>query len=107
MGTIIRKDNNLIIKEAREAFKGQWGNVFFTLLGSSILYIVLVLLSLLVSLLPALLALILVEISGKLGYIIMILCIPLALIGWAFVVLWLIMVLTFRGRFWIAYKCDH
>lgn len=36
METTIRKNNDQIIKEAREAFKGQWGNVFLALLLSTL-----------------------------------------------------------------------
>jgi uncharacterized membrane protein len=36
METAIRKNNDQIIKEAREAFKGQWGNVFLAFLLSSL-----------------------------------------------------------------------
>jgi uncharacterized membrane protein len=37
METAIRKNNDQIIKEAREAFKGQWGNVFLAFLLSILL----------------------------------------------------------------------
>lgn len=36
METVIRKNNDQIIKDAREAFKGQWGNVFLALILSSL-----------------------------------------------------------------------
>lgn len=36
METAIRKNNDQIIKEAREAFKGQWGNVFLAFLLSTL-----------------------------------------------------------------------
>lgn len=89
METTLRKNNDQIIKEAREAFKGQWGNVFLAFL-----------LSTLVSTAIGLgVSLILVTIHYVLHFIFSyrlmeLFQVILIIIG---AVLWLI----FQGRFWI------
>ncbi|MEY4603355.1 MAG: hypothetical protein RIT43_647 [Bacteroidota bacterium] len=89
METAIRKSNDQIIKEAREAFKGQWGNVFLAFLLSTLVSAAF---GLGVSLI---LALIYNVLDFVFSYRLMeLLVVILIIIG---VILWLI----FQGRFWI------
>jgi uncharacterized membrane protein len=89
METAIRKNNDQIIKEAREAFKGQWGNVFLAFLLSTLVSLAI---GLGVSLI---MALILDGLDSVFSYNLMTLSsVILILIG---AMLWLII----QGRFWI------
>lgn len=89
METVIRKNNDQIINEAREAFKGQWGNVFLAFLLSTLISVAI---GLGISLIVVLFCLCFdsffgskyIEIFGPI----------LTIIG---AILWLI----FQGRFWI------
>ena len=89
METAIRKNNDQIIKEAREAFKGQWGNVFLAFLLSTLVSAAT---GLGVSLIMAIIYNVL---DFVFSYRLMeFLVVILSIIG---VILWLI----FQGRFWI------
>ncbi len=89
METAIRKNNDQIIKEAREAFKGQWGNVFLAFLLSTLVSAAI---GLGVSLIMAIIYNVL---NFVFSYRLMeFLVVILTIIG---VILWLI----FQGRFWI------
>ncbi len=89
METAIRKNNDQIIKEAREAFKGQWGNVFLAFLLSTLVSAAI---GLGVSLIMAVIYNVL---DFVFSYSLMeFLVVILTIIG---VILWLI----FQGRFWI------
>jgi len=89
METVIRKNNDQIIKEAREAFKGQWGNVFLALLLSS-----------LVSMAIGLgISLIIVLISNILNFVFSYRLMELFVIILIFI--GAILGLIFQGRFWI------
>jgi len=89
METAIRKNNDQIIKEAREAFKGQWGNVFLAFLLSTLLSAAI---GLGVSLIMAIIYNVL---DFVFSYRLMeLLVVILIIVG---VILWLI----FQGRFWI------
>lgn len=89
METTIRKNNDQIIKEAREAFKGQWGNVFLAFLLSTLVSAVI---GLGVSLIMALIYNVL---DFVFSYRLMELFTVILLIIGA--ILWLV----FQGRFWI------
>ena len=89
METAIRKNNDQIIKEAREVFKGQWGNVFLAFLLSTLVSAAI---GLGVSLIMAIIYNVL---NFVFSYRLMeFLVVILTIIG---VILWLI----FQGRFWI------
>lgn len=89
METAIRKNNDQIIKEAREAFKGQWGNVFLAFLLSTLVSAAI---GLGVSLIMAIIYNVLDFVfSSRLMELLVVI---LLIIG---VILWLI----FQGRFWI------
>ena len=89
METAIRKNNDQIIKEAREAFKGQWGNVILAFLLSTLVSAAI---GLGVSLIIAVIYNVLhfVFSNSLMEFLVVI----LTIIG---VILWLI----FQGRFWI------
>ena len=89
METAIRKNNDQIIKEAREAFKGQWGNVFLAFLLSSLVRAGI---GLGVSLIMAIIYNVLDFVLSN--RIMELLAVLLIIIG---VIVWLI----FQGRFWI------
>jgi len=89
METAIRKNNDEIIKEAREAFKGQWGNVFLAFLLSTLLSAAI---GLGISLIMAIIYNVL---DFVLSYRLMELLVVILIIVGA--ILWLI----FQGRFWI------
>ena len=89
METVIRKNNDQIIKEAREAFKGQWGNVFLAFLLSTLVSAAI---GLCVSLIMAIIYNVL---DFVFSYRLMELFVVLLIIIGA--ILWLI----FQGRFWI------
>jgi uncharacterized membrane protein len=89
METAIRKNNDQIIKEAREAFKGQWGNVFLAFLLSSLVSAGI---GLGVSLIMAIIYNVLDFVLSN--RIMELLAVLLIIIG---VIVWLI----FQGRFWI------
>ena len=89
METAIRKNNDQIIKEAREAFKGQWGNVILAFLLSTLVSAVI---GLGVSLI---MAIILNVLEFVFSYRLMeLFTVILIIIG---AILWLV----FQGRFWI------
>lgn len=89
METVIRKNNDEIIKEAREAFKGQWGNVFLAFLLSTLVSAAI---GIGVSLIMAIIYNIL---DFVFSYRLMELFI--IILGITGAILWLI----FQGRFWI------
>jgi len=89
METAIRKNNDEIIKEAREAFKGQWGNVFLAFLLSTLLSAAI---GLGISLIMAIIYNVL---DFVFSYRLMELFVVILIIVGA--ILWLI----FQGRFWI------
>ena len=92
METAIRKNNDQIIKEAREAFKGQWGNVFLAFLLSTLVSAAI---GLGVSLIMAIIYNVLDFVDFVFSDSLMeLLVVILVIIG---VILWLI----FQGRFWI------
>lgn len=89
METALRKNNDQIIKEAREAFKGQWGNVILAFLLSTLVSAVI---GLGVSLI---MAIILNVLEFVFSYRLMeLFTVILIIIG---AILWLV----FQGRFWI------
>ena len=89
METAIRKNNDQIIKEAREAFKGQWGNVFLAFLLSTLVSAAI---GLGVSLIMAIIYNVL---DFVFSYRLMeLFTVILIIIG---AILWLV----FQGRFWI------
>lgn len=89
METAIRNNNDQIIKEAREAFKGQWGNVFLAFLLSTLVSAAI---GLGVSLIMALIYNVL---DFVFSYRLMeLFTVILIIIG---AILWLV----FQGRFWI------
>ncbi len=89
METALRKNNDQIIKEAREAFKGQWGNVILAFLLSTLVSAVI---GLGVSLI---MGIILNVLEFVFSYRLMeLFTVILIIIG---AILWLV----FQGRFWI------
>jgi uncharacterized membrane protein len=92
METAIRKNNDQIIKEAREAFKGQWGNVFLAFLLSTLVSAAIGLgVSLIMAIIYNVLDFVDFVFSDSLMELVVVI---LVFIG---VILWLI----FQGRFWI------
>jgi|GEM_PF-1486186 len=99
METAIRKNNDQIIKEARDAFKGQWGNVFLAFFLSTLVSAAIGLGVSLIMLIMAVPPTLVSEIikgndSVLVNFFIVLYVVILIIIG---AILWLI----FQGRFWI------
>lgn len=89
MEMLIRKNNDQIIKEAREAFKGQWGNVFLAFLLSSLVGVTIFLgIALLLGIVYTILSFFFSNMIMGLFLVI------LRIIG-------IVLLLIFQGRFWI------
>ena len=100
MDTTVLKNNNQIIKEAREAFKGKWGKVFLTQIIAQLLYLIIVL-TIFIGFVPTLLLHLLNPIISKVSMSLVFLFSMIAgVFGWLFLIIWLLVALIFFGRIW-------